>query len=552
MTVPRPSPRPLFLEPARRLSIKFYTSNLPKYLQAKAVFEAFGLSLSYFQSREDPYREDYGQGTEALLTNAIDEILANVGRTSLFFVEDTSLRIDAFSAERGADVPGLAVKEWFAATTFAEMNRSLPNDLRRRRAIVKSDIALHVPGVTDPVFFHGETSGIIAPTPPRFPENPMCPWLTPSTFNGWFIPDGAGRRLGEMSFEEAWTYDFRVRSLVGLVNRLEEYAALLNAPRDVYSVDPHRGSPAQPGLFASNARQLIVVGATCAGKTTFGNLAYQRVPSLKVVDASSIVRSFKRKRDVGVDPFQFARGLLQAHGANVVARRIIAMYRLDHNSEYLIGGFRTIQEVEAIREVCPHVRVVLIKASVRTRYARLLTRGREGAAVTYKEFLATDRQQSGFGLLRVAEEFADIKVVNEGTYDYFTAQIQAVVDNPRAPRWSGVSSNVRPRHKLHVHRLYRCLNILERGGRAMTCEEISHESSTRATKGAERTRRYIGKAITANNVNKILKQVPELAKRIEAVRARVRYKLTDAGAAYLRLVRLYSGTREHARPTRHR
>ena len=45
---------------------------------------------------------------------------------------------------------------------------------------------------------------------------------------GWFIPDGATKRLGEMEFEEALGFDFRAKALTKLIARLEEMNAALN------------------------------------------------------------------------------------------------------------------------------------------------------------------------------------------------------------------------------------------------------------------------------------------------------------------------------------
>ena len=165
---------------------------------------------------------------------AIAEILQGVGRQSLLFVEDTSLRIDALS-DGDEDFPGLSVKEWFASTTFEELDKALSRSGRGRRAVVKSDIALHVPGLSRPLFFHGEATGTVAAQAPEFQESEQYPWLTPTTFNGWFTPDGASKPLGAMSLEESWRFDFRTQALEQLINRLEEYAASLNLPSNAYS-----------------------------------------------------------------------------------------------------------------------------------------------------------------------------------------------------------------------------------------------------------------------------------------------------------------------------
>ena len=545
--LPRPSPRPAFLERARRLNVNFYTLNLPKYLQAKLVLEKFGLVLRHFRSRIDPYTENYKLGKEQLLANAIDEIKAAVGRTSLFFVEDTSLRIDALSSAE-EDFPGLAVKEWFAGTTFELVNAELPKDRTSRQATIKSDIALHVPGLEDPVTFHGETQGVIAATAPAFEENPYYPWLTPNSFNGWFIPDQSVRRLGEMSLEESWNYDFRVRALTALVSRLEEYAAVLNAPRDCYTTVPLISSSAiQPSLFRSRGQALIVVGGTCAGKTTFGLIAQREIQNLKVIEASDVLRSFMRRGDSQMSPFEFAKHILTEHGPDAVARKLLQMYRLNDVSDFSITGFRTIEELETIRSLRPELQVVLIESSGRTRYARHLARAR-GPAMSYKEFLANDAAQWEFGLLRVAEDFADIRITNEGSLDDYRGQVVSVLREERGSLAPGVSVDVGPRHQLYVHRLFRCLWILFESERAMTCEEIEelsdwHSDEGHGKRADSQERRYRGKRITHNNVNKVLKAVPALAQRVETGSDRIRYVITDAGRAYVRLMAFKAETK---------
>lgn len=120
----RPSFREIFLSQNKRLEVFFYTSNLDKFLQARLVFERVGLILNHFKSKSDPYSEDYTEGKDRLLARAINEILGSIGHASLFFVEDTSLRIDALSEDE-RDFPGLGVKEWFARTSFDQLDAEL-------------------------------------------------------------------------------------------------------------------------------------------------------------------------------------------------------------------------------------------------------------------------------------------------------------------------------------------------------------------------------------------------------------------------------------------
>src|SRR5262245_39203157 len=103
-----------------------------------------------------------------------------------------------------------------------------------RRAIVKSDVALCIPTLSEPIILHAETSGSISETAPRFAQSPQYPWLTPDTFNGWFVPTGAQKRLGEMEFEESLEFDFRAKAFLKLIKRLDELNAGLNLPSQYY------------------------------------------------------------------------------------------------------------------------------------------------------------------------------------------------------------------------------------------------------------------------------------------------------------------------------
>lgn len=519
----RPSPRPVFLTSPRRLDVFFYTSNVDKFLQARLVFERFGLVLNQFRGRSEPYSEDYSIGTHGLLARAIREIVATVGRSNLFFVEDTSMRLEALSTPDN-DVPGLSVKEWFQKTSFGELDAQLRSLSDDRRATVKSDIALHIPGARHPVYFHAATDGYVASTPPDFPESPQYPWLTPKTFNGWFVPEGADRPLGGMSFEESWLYDFRIKAMVQLIDRLEEYAAVLNLPVQAYSRSRRRTTDARQPRLLKTGRVFVVVGRTCAGKTTFADRAVASVDA-RFVEASSIVRMIRSEcSDPEPDPFIYAQKLMQERGYDVVANEVLRIYGTESERDVVISGFRTVQELETLRQHRPDAKVVLIEANDRIRFQRHLNRARPGAPIKFSAFRELDKQQETFGLLRVVEDFADVKLVNEGSLEEFFQKVDFVLGGRSSSNLAGVTIDVRPRQKRDKSQLYRCLVALSESGRPLDCDEIE-----------EATRRY-GSMVRYNNANKILKRVPELARRIEIAGQRVHYEIQEAGRAYVRFM----------------
>ena len=519
----RPTLRELFLSKDRQLQLFFYTSSVAKYLQARTVFARSGLILHEFKSRREPYSEDYAAGKEVLLARAIEEILSTVGSGSFFFVEDTSLRIEALSTQT-EDYPGLQVKEWFPQANFPQLDHFL-HTKGDRRAVVKSDIALHVPGLGRPVYIHGESAGLIVERLSDFAENPQFPWLTSRTFNGWFIPDGAVKALGQMSLEESWQYDFRTHALEELINRLEEYTAVLNTPVSAYA----RKSPSPPinqlSLLPPRDEQkvYVVVGHTCAGKTTFGE--YAQNAGLVFVEASSVLRMIGRGTGfANPDPFALAKTTLDQMGNDIVARKIVQLYpTIEHG--LVITGFRTIEELELVKKHMSNAQIVLIEAGERTRYERHLERGRYESIRSFDDFREHDIQQWSFGLLRVAEDFADIRIANEGTKDEYYARIDALISGRELEGLPGISTKVQPRHTTDENQLFRCLIALNDAGRPLSCDEIQEIT------GAS------GNPVRHNNANKVLKRVPELGRRLELGGTRVRYEITNAGRAYLRFLR---------------
>ena len=191
-------PRQIFLAGNRRPTVVFFTSSRAKFVQAQLVFESAGLNLSHRSNEERPYHESYSGTKEDLLAAAIKELRKRGGVSgSYFFIEDTSIRIEALSGHE--DYPGLEAKEWFERTSFEEVDRAV-SESGDRRAVIRSCIALAVPTLTRPLYFYGETEGTIAPKPAEFDPDPLLPWLSPNNFSAWFIPNGTSQTLSRNVF----------------------------------------------------------------------------------------------------------------------------------------------------------------------------------------------------------------------------------------------------------------------------------------------------------------------------------------------------------------
>jgi inosine/xanthosine triphosphate pyrophosphatase family protein len=512
-------PKPSILRADRRPLIYFVTSSTDKRIQARLIFSKFGLELQTFQEPPD-YIEDYSQSKPKLLETGIREVVRSVGSSAIFFLEDTSVRIEAISTADD-DRPGLAIKDWFTQEGMTELAREIHEDLKDDRAIVRSDIALHLPGLDRPIYFHGETRGRIAPTPPTFPQDPRYPWLRPDTFNGWLIPDGIESRLGELDFEASLAFDFRAIALRSLVDRIEEYMAALNLPSQAYSIRP-KSAISESQLSFMPAAAFVVIGQSCAGKTTFGEHAEQLDKSTVHIEASRVMMTIPLPAGSPEDMSAFTRAnlLMLREGHDVVARRIAELYSLD--GPFVITGLRTLQELLYLKQRIPRLKVVLIEASEETRYNRYLDRARPGDELSLDRFREKDSEHQAFGLLTVAEEIADIRIRNEGSIADYLQQVKAVLAD-RVTRMRGIAQGASAQ-SVHRSQLYRVLTALRSGSRPMSPSEI------------EKATQVLGR-VGRSSARKVLNDAPALVRRTgDDTAVASSYELSEGGRSYLELL----------------
>jgi inosine/xanthosine triphosphate pyrophosphatase family protein/dephospho-CoA kinase len=500
----------------RILNVYFYTSNLDKLYQARLIFMRWGYLLKHYRGNHEPYDEDYSYGTELMLSQAVRQVSSEFNVRSLFFVEDTSLRIDALSGDD--DFPGMRVKEWFKATNFSELDAQLRRG-RSRAATVKSDIALFVPNLARPLFFHGATSGIVAPDPPSFDPSAQYPWLTPHTFNGWFIPEGSAKRLGEMEFEESLAFDFRVKSLKQLLSRLEELNSALNLGPTFYTtrVQQSRGPLRQLLLLPPERPEIVVVvGPKCAGKTTLSDYM-ARNDDVLAIEASTILRRLAADHNAPLGNARDALIFLEKQGWDIVARDVVEILRRSEARLNLITGLRTVQELLYIAREFPHIRILLVEADVKTRYERHLRRARDRGVETLDEFQLQDEEQANFGVMRVKDDVADLVIRNDGSLQQFHARIDAVMTSTLRREMINYGT------PLGTSELFRCLRALDEIGRPATCDEISARTGS------------FGNPVLRYNTNRALKAAPEFAKRITRPRELLQYSITEHGRALIAL-----------------
>jgi inosine/xanthosine triphosphate pyrophosphatase family protein len=213
----------------------FFTTNLVKLAHLRYLGRELGVHVIGFRRKkfyasytEPPYIIDREQLLRMSFESALDQ-WKKAGMESpnrRFFLEDTSVRIDALSAEK--DVPGVDVKYWMKNMTFGSLDQLLKGHGNNRRATVRSDIILYASEETTQLqgaparclWVHGETHGVIDEVDRAIETNLVYPWLDNKSFNRWFIPDGAEVPISLLPIAEANRFDFRRRSFEEVVRWL--------------------------------------------------------------------------------------------------------------------------------------------------------------------------------------------------------------------------------------------------------------------------------------------------------------------------------------------
>ena len=173
-------------------------------------------------------------------------------------------------------------------------------------------------------------------------------------------------------------------------------------------------------------RVICVTGMPGCGKEEFVKVAEER--GLPIVRMGDIVREEAKQRGLKFSD-ESVGGMAHEervkHGFGVWAERTIPRVK---EAVTIIDGIRGREEVEVFRRTFgDRLVVVAIHASPRTRYARILKRGRGDDVISQAEFQRREERELGWGLAEVIAT-ADHMVVNEDGLEALRAQCSKVLD----------------------------------------------------------------------------------------------------------------------------
>jgi dephospho-CoA kinase len=171
---------------------------------------------------------------------------------------------------------------------------------------------------------------------------------------------------------------------------------------------------------------IAIVGMPGAGKAIVSKAASSH--GIPVLVCGDVVREETKKRGLAPTPENTGKVMLsirQEEGLAVVAKRLIPKIASSDALLVVVEGVRSMEEVKELRRNHAVV-IVAVHASPKTRYERLVARGRSDDPKSWEEFAERDERELGVGIGNVIA-LAQEMLVNEKSFDDMNAASDTVL-----------------------------------------------------------------------------------------------------------------------------
>lgn len=385
--------------------ITFVTSNKIKLAHARFLCRDYQVRILHYKKLfyGIGYEEPRIKDREQLLSESFNDAVLRWKRNvtirdnRLFFIEDTSVKIDALS-DSNNEVPGVDVKYWMKETSFEDLDKALKKKGNNRRCSVTSHIILYLTEELrkklgfkeERKVFMSTAYGSVTNKEYCFDSQTLYPWLDNESFNKWFVPEGYNRPVSMLDISEAEAGDFRKGAFDQMIHFLKENGAIDDKPS--------LGSQLQIHFYTN----FIVCGKSCAGKSTIGKYLVNEYGYYHI-EASEFM-AHRLHETLGteseIDKHSFAAKVLEVEPLFVVNSVIEFMREHEIYDKFIVTGFRTQKEVDAFNAsvFADGLITVFINASYTNRCQRWLLRRREIDKYNQERFKEIDELQERMGI----------------------------------------------------------------------------------------------------------------------------------------------------------
>ena len=385
--------------------ITFVTSNLTKLAHARYLCRNYQVNILHYKKLYYGvgYKEPRIYDRKQLLAESFKDAVARWKKNvtehdnRLFFIEDTSVKIDVLS-ENDNEVPGVDVKYWMRETNYNRLDQELRNKGNNRKCSVTSHVMLFLTedlkkslGVTeDFMIFKSTVYGTITEREYEFDTNILYPWLDNKSFNKWFVPNGYSLPVSMLDISQAVAGDFRKGAFEQMLAFLEGNGAIKNRHRIGNQLHFHFYN-----IF-------VICGRTCAGKSTIGKYlvdeyGYYHIEASEFM-THKLLETHGSTSDI--DKHLFASKLLDSEPLFVVNKLTDYLNEHDIHDKFVITGFRTKAEVDAFTQAIygDMLHLVYINSNFEERFKRWRLRRRDLECFTEERFREIDAIQENMGV----------------------------------------------------------------------------------------------------------------------------------------------------------
>jgi adenylate kinase family enzyme/inosine/xanthosine triphosphate pyrophosphatase family protein len=525
------------------IEIVFFTSSRIKLEHAKYLCRGYDIQIAGF--REKTFRANYIEpriyDRDELIESSYQDALERWkkaipgGENRFFFIEDTSVVIDALSTVR--EIPGLDVKYWMQDINFESLDAQLKAAGNNRKATVRSDLILHVPPAMrsevdgkEYLWFTSTSSGNVVKRESQFDTNPMYPWLDNQTFNKWFVPDGCAFPVSRLPISEANKFDFRAGAFEGMLSFLEKYRKVLR-----------RTAPSVQASFDFGSPLFVICGPSCAGKTTLAEHLAKQYGYYHIEASDFMYLSYYQRHGVGSkrNVGDFAQQAL-LEKPEIVAEQIVENLQQGEDWPAIVTGFRSPKEVDWFSRNYSgkySIEVVYVIADFDVRYSRSVARMRDGEADTRNEFVKRDEQQAAMGLAELEKRFVSNRIVNNDSLDDFYRYFEDDFIKRKPQRKIDGSSVASKKITKLEDLILKALAIKWESRDYFTTTEISHLINLFVE----------GKPKNKNNISRYFNQTFYPYYEVKLVEGKKKYRLSNTGYGKYRALNF--GAHNQAPPT---
>ncbi len=158
---------------------------------------------------------------------------------------------------------------------------------------------------------------------------------------------------------------------------------------------------------------IAIAGMPGSGKSVVAEFFRKR--GYKVYCMGDIVRREVERRGLkktSENMLRVAEDIRRKYGLHGVALLLAKELEGLKDDVVVIDGVRSIDELKVLAKIADCIHVIAVHASPKTRFRRIVSRGREGDPRSWEEFVDRDRRELKFGIGGVIA-IADTMIVNE-------------------------------------------------------------------------------------------------------------------------------------------